>query len=148
MKKYIFEFDLILLRAMQKYGISLLRISLAVVFVWFGLLKVIDASPVASLIYNTYPTFPEPLFIRFLGAWEIVVGVGLLGKLFLRATLALLWLQMAGIFFGFFLSPILYIVHGNPLFLSTDGEFVIKNLVLVAASLVIGGKEVKKVKKS
>lgn len=139
-------FDRYFIQSMRIHGIMLLRIALAIVFIWFGLLKIFDVSPVTSLIHETYPSFPEPFFIGFLGVWEVVIGVGLLFKLFLRVTLALLWLQMAGIFVGFLLTPGAYVIHGNPLLLSTDGEFVIKNFVLVAASIVIGGFEVAKPK--
>ncbi len=143
-KKSLATFDSIFIDSMNKYGVSALRISLGIVYIWFGVLKVMGTSPVVDLIKTTYPSFPEPLFITFLGSWEIAVGIGLLFKLFLRATLASLWLQMAGIFFGFFLAPAVYFSAGNPLLLSGNGEFVIKNLVLIAASLVIGGQQIRK----
>lgn len=144
LRKYLAIFDSIFIDTMRQYGVPVLRISLAIVFLWFGALKVVNASPVHDLILSTYPSFPEPFFIVFLGVWEIVIGIGLLFKIFLRLTLALLWLQMGGIFFGFFLTPSLYFFSHNPFLLSSNGEFVIKNFVLVAASLVIGGQEVQK----
>lgn len=147
-KKYLAIFDELFIDTMNRYGISLLRISIAVVYVWFGILKIIGTSPVTDLIKTTYPSFPEPFFIIFLGVWEIVIGIGLLFKFCLRVTLALLWLQMAGIFFGLFLTPTAYLIGGNPFLLNTYGEFVIKNFVLVAASIVIGGKEVPKRKRA
>src|SRR5258706_15678089 len=99
--KIFLSFDNFFIGTMQNKGIIILRISLAVVYIWFGILKVIGASPVVSLITSTYPSFPEPAFLIILGAWEVVIGIGLLHKYFLRLTLALLWLQMAGVFFGF-----------------------------------------------
>jgi len=125
---------------MRQYGLVLLRISLAIVFLWFGILKILHVSPVSSLIVSTYPSFPEPLFITILGVWEMIIGIGLLTKIALRFTLLLLWLQMGGIFTGVFLSPSLYFSH-NLFFLTSNGEFVVKNFVLVAASIVIGGNE-------
>src|SRR5258706_1254901 len=142
----LISFDSVFIDSMKKHGIFLLRISLAIVFIWFGLLKIFNVSPVIPLITNTYPLFPEPFFITFLGLWEVLIGIGLLFKVLMRFTLALLWLQMGGIFFGFLLSPTLYFLHGNPFLLSTEGEFVIKNFVLVAASIVVGGNEVKRIK--
>lgn len=146
MRETFVAIDTLLTKNMQKYGISILRISLSIVFIWFGVLKIIDATPVADLIQSTYPFLPEPLFIRFLGVWEVIIGVGLLFKLFLRITLLLLWIQMGGIFFGFFVSPSLYLVDGNFFLLNVYGEFVIKNIVLIAASLVVGGKELRKLR--
>ena len=137
-------FDSIFINSMQKKGIKILRITLGIVYVWFGLLKVFGVSPVNSLITSTYPNFPEPTFIIFLGVWEILIGLGLIFKIYLRATLALLWLQMAGIFIGLAISPALYFTNNNPFLLNTYGEFVVKNIVLVAASIVVGGFEVKK----
>lgn len=141
-RKYLEIFDSLFIDTMRQYGFVLLRVTLAIVFLWFGTLKVINASPVHDLIVSTYPSFPEPFFIVFLGVWEIVIGVGLLCKIFLRVTLALLWLQMAGIFIGFFLAPSAYFFSHNPFLLSGNGEFVIKNFVLLAASIVIGGNEI------
>lgn len=128
---------------MRKYSISLLRLSLSIVFVWFGILKILNLSPVADLIKSTYPLYPEPIFIYILGFWEIAIGVGLLFKPFLRLAIILMWMQMAGIFSGFFISSALYYAQGNPLLLTTYGEFVVKNIVLIAASLVIVGYEIK-----
>lgn len=142
--KSLKTFDSLFIDTMQGRGITFLRIALAIVYIWFGLLKVMGVSPVEELIASTYPLFPEPLFIMVLGLWEIIIGLGLLFNKFLRVVLALLWLQMAGVFFGFLMSPEQYFLNGNPLLLSVNGEFVIKNLVLVAASIVIGGYEVRK----
>jgi uncharacterized membrane protein YphA (DoxX/SURF4 family) len=127
---------------MHQWGIPVLRVALGVVFLWFGLLKIFGVSPMAKLIETSYSFLPEPLFIIFLGIWEAVIGLGLIFKIKLRLTIALLWLQMAGIFVAPILSPSMFFVHGNFLILTSDGEFVIKNLVLVASSIVIGGHEI------
>jgi uncharacterized membrane protein YkgB len=123
---------------MDRHGVTLLRISLAIVFIWFGALKVIDKSPVEQLVKDTIYFLPEDEFFVVIGIWEIVVGVGLLVPVMLRLTLALFWLQMAGTFLAFVMAPGLVFQDGNPLLLDVTGEFVIKNLVLVAAGLVIG----------
>ena len=85
---------------------------------------------------------PLKLFALALGAWEVVVGVGLLMKCVLRCTLALLWLHMTGTFVALLLAPAFFFHHGNPLWLTVEGEFVMKNMVLVAAGLVIAGHDV------
>lgn len=38
---------------MRRIGVPALRISVGVVFIWFGGLKVLDASPVSDLVNNT-----------------------------------------------------------------------------------------------
>jgi len=128
---------------MRTWGIPILRIALGIVFLWFGLLKLTGASPVAALIANTYSFFPQSAFIIILGIWETLIGVGLVFKLALRVTLILLWLQMAGTIFSLFLSPWMFFSGGNPLLLTIEGEFIVKNFVLIASGLVIGGYEIK-----
>lgn len=119
---------------MKLNSFTLIRYSLVIVYVWFGALKVLGASPVQNLVQWTYPSFPEPGFMIFLGAWEIVVGLLLLYKKTLRLGLILMWLQMGGIFAGVVLSPSYYFQNMNLLLLSANGEFVVKNLTLLAAS--------------
>jgi hypothetical protein len=68
-----------MVRFMSRYGIELVRVALAVVFIWFGALKVAGESPVEELIARTvYWIVPPEQFVPFLGAWEIIVGLGLL----------------------------------------------------------------------
>lgn len=136
------QFDQLFIETMHRWAIPVLRVSLGIVFLWFGALKVFGVSPVAELISQTYSFFPQDAFMMVLGLWEIVIGIGLIFKLALRVTLALLWLQMAGTILSPLSEPSIFFNHGNPLLLTTEGEFVIKNLVLISAGLVIGGHEV------
>ena len=130
--------DAAMIRFMAAWGIWLLRICLGVVFIWFGALKVFGYSPVVALVASAVPWFPPEVFVPFLGVWEILVGAGLLFRVALRLTLLLFWLQMAGTFLVLVLRPDIAFQGGNPLLLTTEGEFVIKNLVLISAGLVVG----------
>ena len=130
--------DAWMIQAMRTYGVHALRISLGIVFIWFGALKLAGRSPVAELVARTVYWVPPDRFIPVLGVWEILVGCGLLFAVALRATLFLFWLQMAGTFLVLMLRPDLAFEHDNPLLLTVEGEFVIKNLVLIASGLVIG----------
>ncbi len=123
---------------MAAWGIRLLRVCLGVVFIWFGVLKVSGHSPVVALVAAAVPWFPPETFVPFLGVWEILVGAGLLFRVALRLSLLLFWLQMAGTFLVLVLRPDIAFQHGNLLLLTTEGEFVIKNLVLICAGLVVG----------
>ncbi len=127
-----------MVRFMRAQGIRLLRLSLAVVFIWFGWLKVVGSSPVANLVAQTVYWVRPELFVPFLGVWEIIVGVGLLFQRALRLILLLFWLQMAGTFLVLVVHPGIAFQGGNPFLLTTVGEFIIKNLVLIAAGLVVG----------
>ena len=68
-----------------------------------------------------------------MGAWEIVIGLGLLFPVALRLTLAMLWLQLAGTFLALVVLPSDCFQDNNPLLLTTTGEFVVKNIVLISA---------------
>lgn len=128
-----------MIRFMTTYGVQLLRVCLGIVFFWFGLLKVIGKSPVAELVAQTVYWVSPQAFVPFLGVWEMVVGIGLLCSVALRLTLFLFWLQMAGTLMVLVLRPDIAFQGGNPFLLTAEGEFVIKNLVLIAAGLVVGG---------
>lgn len=132
--------DQTLVRLMSAYGIHLLRWAIAILYIWFGSLKLIDASPAAELVVRTVFWLPPPIALVFIGSWEVLIGAGLLftHPLVLRATLFLLWLQIAGTFQVFFLLPEAALRGGNPLLPTLEGQYAIKNLVLITAGLVIG----------
>jgi uncharacterized membrane protein YkgB len=125
---------------LTRIGVPLLRISVGVVFLWFGLLKIFDVSPVSGLVAKTIYWFDPDLVVPALGAVEVFVGLCLLAGRLMRVALPLLVLQMAGTFLVLVLLPDVAFRDGNPLLLTVEGEFVIKNLVLLSAGLVIGSR--------
>lgn len=135
--------DNYLITRMRTMGLFCVRWSLGIIFVWFGALKILGLSPVGELIQTAYAFLPAENFIIILGIIELFIGGCLLTKKLLRIALGLLWIQMAGTLMTFFLAPSLMITGGNPLLLTMQGEFVVKNLVFIAASIVIGGYIVK-----
>jgi len=132
--------DQTLVRLMSDYGIHLLRWAIAIIYLWFGGLKLIDASPASELVVQTVFWLPPRIALLFIGGWEVLIGIGLLftHPLIMRATLFLLWLQIAGTFQVFFLLPQVAFQRGNPLFPTLEGQYAIKNLVLITGGLVIG----------
>jgi putative oxidoreductase len=121
-------------------GVTALRVSIGLVFVWFGLLKVLDVSPVSDLLARTVYWLDPDFVVPALGAFEIVVGAMLILNRWLRLALALFAGQMIGTFLVFLIVPEVAFRDGNPLLLTVEGEFVIKNLVLLAAGMVIGSR--------
>ena len=69
---------------MDKYCQVMMRISLALIFIWFGLLKPLGMSPEAELIKRTVYFFPPDIVLNVLGCWDVAIGIGLLYKPFLR----------------------------------------------------------------
>lgn len=135
-------FDYRMINKLRLIGIPVLRISIGIVFLWFGWLKILGVSPVVELVSNAYPFFPEPIFMIVLGCWEAAIGLGLIFNTSLRLVILALWIQMTGVFGSLISTPSVFFQSGNPLLLTFEGEFIVKNIIIIAASLVVGGYEV------
>jgi uncharacterized membrane protein YphA (DoxX/SURF4 family) len=128
---------------MARHGLPLLRISLGVVFLWFGGLKFFPGlSPASDLAARTIETLsfgivPAKVSMPLLAAWECLIGLGLLLGIFMRATLLLLAFQMAGT-----LTPLLLfpgeVFTRIPYAPTLEGQYIIKNAVLISAAIVLG----------
>lgn len=133
------ELDESFARLMGKYGVTLLRLAVATVYIWFGGLKMVGQSPVAELVEKTVPPImPKRISVPLIGAFEVLIGLGLLTRSALRLTLLLYFVQIVNTFLVLFRLPRRSFQEGNPFLLTQTGEFVIKNLVLLTAGLVIG----------
>jgi uncharacterized membrane protein YphA (DoxX/SURF4 family) len=130
-------------RWMARNGVRLLRISLGVVFLWFGFLKFFPGiSPAMELATKTidaltFGTVPANVAINVLAAWESAIGLGLIFGVAMRATLLLLFVQMLGTITPIFLFPELVFAR-IPYAPTLEGQYIIKNVVLVSAGIVIG----------
>jgi len=128
---------------MAEQGIKLLRISIGVIFAWFGALKFFEGlSPAQDLAIETinlmtFGLLPQKVIIFGLAIWEVAIGIGLLFNIFLRETLLLLYLQMIGTFAPIFLFPDLVFTK-FPYALTLEGQYIIKNLVVVSAGITLG----------
>ncbi len=138
MNLLIARIDAVFVPWLEKWSRPLLRIALGIVFVWFGALKVFEVSPVADLVASTVYWVDPGWFVPALGVAEIAIGIALIGGWLLRWVLLVFVFQMIGTALVFVVLPEVAFQDGNPLKLTVEGEFVIKNLVLVAAALVIG----------
>lgn len=132
------QLDIWLTRWMARYGVLSLRVGLGIIFFWFGALKLVPGlSPAEELVANTVYFVSPDIFVPILAIWEMVIGLGLISGLFMRTTLLLLFLQMPGTALPLVLLPeVCFNVF--PYGLTLEGQYIIKNLVLVSAGLVIG----------
>ncbi len=137
------KLDLRITRWMAQYGVILLRVSLGVVFLWFGLLKFFPgASPAETLVGQTVATasgglVPPSVSMPALALWECLIGIGLITGRAMRFTLFLLFAQMPGTILPVFLFPDLTF-KSIPFILTLEGQYIVKNIVLVCAGIVIG----------
>jgi uncharacterized membrane protein YphA (DoxX/SURF4 family) len=128
---------------MAANGVTLLRISLGIIFLWFGFLKFIPgASPAQSLATRTiemlsFGMIQPEVSIVLLASWETLIGLGLIFSVFLRTTLFLLFLQMLGTLTPLVLFPGETFMQA-PFAPTLEGQYIIKNLVLIASGIVIG----------
>lgn len=132
--------DRVLVPLVRRWSIPGLRWALGITFVWFGALKVFDVSPVSDIVAATVYFVDPDWLVPALGVFEILIGIGLLARKWLRFVLAMLFLQLVGTFLVFLLMPEITFQDSNPLLLTTEGEFIVKNLVLLAAAMVIGSQ--------
>lgn len=125
-------------RWMARYGLSILRLGLGIVFFWFGALKLVPGlSPAEELVRNTTYFVDPDLFLPVLALWEMVIGLGLIFGKFMRITLFLLFLQMAGTALPLVILPDA-VWTAFPYGLTLEGQYIVKNLVLIGAALVLG----------
>lgn len=124
-------------RPMHRYGTPLLRIALGVVFVWFGGLKMTGSTPVAQLVADTLPFLPKSLVVPSLGIFEVILGIALIIGRRLDLVVMLLVAHLIGTFLVLVVTPQKAFINGDPLLLTMTGEFVVKNIVLIAAGIVV-----------
>lgn len=122
---------------LRPFTLPALRVLLGLLFVWFGGLKVIGHSPVAGLVEQTLPFGNHHLVMLILGTTELLLGVVLVCGVLSRFALLVLAMHLAGTFSTFVVAPQLMFSAGDPLLLTGNGEFVAKNAVLIAATLVL-----------
>lgn len=123
---------------MAAYGLVIMRIGLGIVFFWFGALKLVpDLSPAEQLVRNTIFLVDPDWFLIVLAVWEMVIGLGLIFGKFMRVTLLLLFLQMPGTALPLLVLPEV-VWTAFPYGLTLEGQYIVKNLVLIGAGLVLG----------
>ena len=130
---------------MERNGLMLLRISIGIIFFWFGFLKFFEGlSPAEDLAIRTIDTLtfnllPVKVIIYGLAIWEVLIGLGMIINRFMRATLLLLFLQMLGTFTPLFLFPS-EVFHVFPVSLTLEGQYIVKNIIIISGAIVLGAR--------
>lgn len=137
------QIDLAVTNWMADKGIFLLRISIGLIFLWFGVLKFFPGlSPAEGLAIDTiklltFNLVSSQIIIYGLAVWETLIGLGLVLNKFMRETLLLLYLQMLGTLSPIFLFPAEVFTH-FPYALTLEGQYIFKNMVVISAGIVLG----------
>jgi hypothetical protein len=133
--------SVLITRLASRGGIPALRISLGVIYLWFGIPKFWSGvSPADQLAVKTMGvidlhTVPPGVARDLLATMETTIGAGLLFAVFLPGVLLLQAVQMLGT-----LSPLLFFrseMWTQTLVPSLEGQYIIKNFVLISAGLTI-----------
>lgn len=127
---------------MRGFYPAAIRLSFAVIFVWFGALKPLGLSAAEPLVLKTVawmPLFSPHTWLAVIGFWEIAIGLFFVMQRTTRLAILLLFLQMGGTFLPLFILPeITFQAGGIPLLPSMEGQYIIKNLMILSGALVLG----------
>jgi len=127
----------------------LLRISLGIIFLWYGMLKFFpELSPAESLAVNTIDwmingLIPGNISIKLLATWEVIVGIGFIFGLFTRYISILFLVHMVLTFTPLFIFPELSFTQA-PYAFTIIGQYIVKNIVFILVGVLILQEELKK----
>ena len=124
----------------------LVRIPLFVIFFWFGFLKIINLSPAQDLVIDTVywmPFFEAESWTIIIGYWEVLIAILFLFKKTTFFAMVLLLLQMTGTFLPLIILPEVTFQNSNPFLPTLEGQYIIKNIIIITAALIIGGSKLK-----
>jgi len=122
--------------------IKLMQISLGLIFLWYGMLKLFDGvSPAQELATATISILSLKLLspeisIKIIAIWEIVVGIGFILGVWLRVVFTLFFVHMIGTFTPLFILTDVTFTQ-TPYILTMVGQYIMKNIVFVLAGLSI-----------
>ena len=116
------------------------RIAIFIVFFWFGLLKVIGLSPAESLVTDLFNLtlknfMPIEIFLPIFGLFECILGVLWLIPSLTRISFFTLCFHMLCTFL-----PMVFLINQtwqNFLTLTLVGQYIMKNLVIIALGFLI-----------
>jgi len=142
LKETFLQMENKLLPWMARYGVTFLRISMGIVFFWFGFQKYFPGVSVAEDIATrtidvlTFGIVQAPYSMPILATWETIIGLGFIFGKYLRFIVPLLFAQMAGTIFPLFVFPA-ETFHLVPFVPTLEGQYILKNIVFISAAMVI-----------
>ena len=133
------QFDIELIHLFRKISEPTARFGLFIVFFWFGALKIFNLSPATPLVQNlfekTISIIDFSTFIILFGLFEAIIGILFLIRGSERVVLPMLLLHMITTFMPLFVLP--EATWSGFLIPTLEGQYIIKNLVIIAAAIGI-----------
>lgn len=124
---------------MRRHGHYLERWAIGVVFVWFGMLKVLEYKSATSIIAETVYAGDPATTARLLGLWEAAIGLCLVIRPLARVAIALLVVRLPGTLLALVLKPDVCWTD-VALVPTIQGQYLIKDAILFSAAIMIGGE--------
>ena len=124
----------------------LVRIPLFIIFFWFGFLKIINLSPAQQLVMDTVywmPFLNASVWTIIIGYWEVLIAIFFLFKKTTLLAMILLLIQMTGTFLPLVILPEITFQNSNPFLPTLEGQYIIKNIIIITAALIIGRTNLK-----
>ena len=119
----------------------LIRIPIFIIFFWFGFLKIVGLSPAQQLVMDTVywmPFLTAEMWTYIIGIWEVLIAICFLFKKTTHVGMALLFVQMSGTFLPLLILPEVTFQDSNPFLPTLEGQYIIKNIIIITAALIIG----------
>lgn len=131
--------DIRLIHFFKRISIPIARIALFVVFFWFGILKVLGLSPAGPMVHSLFDQMihfmPFDTFYLLFALFECLIGILFLIPGAERIVLPLLLFHLMTTFL-----PLIYLQNAAwqaPWVPTLEGQYIIKNLVIIAAAIGI-----------
>ena len=131
--------------------IKLLRLSLGVIFIWYGILKFFpELSPAEALATKTidilfFSYIPSTIAMKILAMWEVLIGIGFLLGIYLRVVVVFFIVHMVLTFTPLFLLSDICFTQA-PFAFTLVGQYIVKNIVFILVGLLIYQNEEERIK--
>ncbi len=133
------KIDIELIHFFRRISVPIARFGLFVIFFWFGILKVVDMSPASPLVQNLFEQtigfMPFSTFIVLFGLFECLIGILFIIRGLERVVIPMLFIHMVTTFMPLFLLP--SVTWSSIMVPTLEGQYIIKNLVIIAAAIGI-----------
>lgn len=135
----LYNIDVKLIHFFRRVSVPSARIGIFVIFFWFGLLKILGLSPASGLVQalfeQTIPFISFDVFFLWFGIFECLIGILFLIRGLERIVIPLLFIHMITTFGPLVMLP--SETWQQFLVPTLEGQYIIKNLVVIACAIGI-----------